>query len=131
MYLFQKKRVLRFMGTLSGEANLPFAVLPPFSIRVNSPRNKKIFKYKIMRNNVPYFSLKPYVVTRHLNRLVETVQMRGHNIGFYAKLTKISLFITKYSLLCRALHQVDRVYADIHTACRQTKGCCKMHLCPY
>ena len=26
------------------------------------------------------FSLKPYVVTPHLNRLVETVQMRGHNM---------------------------------------------------
>ena len=35
-----------------------------------------------------YFSLKPYVVTPHLNRLVETVQMRGHNICFYAELTK-------------------------------------------
>ena len=33
-------------------------------------------------------SLKPYVVTPHLNRLIETVQMRGHNIRFYAKLTK-------------------------------------------
>ena len=29
-----------------------------------------------------YLSLKPYVVTAHLNRLDETVQMRGHNIGF-------------------------------------------------
>ena len=35
-----------------------------------------------------YFSSKPYVVTPHLNRLVETVQMRGHNICFYAELTK-------------------------------------------
>ena len=33
-------------------------------------------------------SLKPYVVTPHLNRLIETVQMRGHNIRFYAELTK-------------------------------------------
>ena len=32
-----------------------------------------------------YFSLKPYVETPHLN---EMVQMRGHNICFYAKLTK-------------------------------------------
>ena len=29
-----------------------------------------------------YFSLKPYVVTTHLSRLAETVQMRGHNIRF-------------------------------------------------
>ena len=28
---------------------------------------------------------KPYVVTPHLNRLVEMVQMRGHNIYFYAE----------------------------------------------
>ena len=35
-----------------------------------------------------YFSSKPYVVTPHLNRLIETVQMRGHNICFYAELTK-------------------------------------------
>ena len=34
------------------------------------------------------YLLKSYVVTTHLNRLVETVQMRGHTI-FNAKLTKI------------------------------------------
>ena len=32
-----------------------------------------------------YFSLKPYVVTSHLNCLIETVQMRGHNICFNAE----------------------------------------------
>ena len=40
-----------------------------------------------------------YVVTPHLNRLVETVQMRNI-ICFYAELTKI---ITKYSLLSATL----------------------------
>ena len=30
-----------------------------------------------------------YVVTPHLNRLTETVQMRGYNICFYVELTKI------------------------------------------
>ena len=30
-----------------------------------------------------------YVLTPHLNRLVKTVQMRGHNIHFHAELTKI------------------------------------------
>ena len=40
-------------------------------------------------DNISYFSWKPYVVTPHLNRLVETVQMRGHNISFYSELTKI------------------------------------------
>ena len=35
------------------------------------------------------FFSKLYVVTPHLNCLVETVQMRDHNICFYAELTKI------------------------------------------
>ena len=44
------------------------------------------------------YNQKPYVVTPHLNHLTEmvqmrvttyeTVQMRGHNIGFYGELTK-------------------------------------------
>ena len=38
----------------------------------------------IMRDNYSYFCLKLYVVTPHLNRLIETVQMRGHNIDFCA-----------------------------------------------
>ena len=32
-----------------------------------------------------YFSSKPYDVTPHLNRLNKTVQIKGHNICFYAK----------------------------------------------
>ena len=36
-----------------------------------------------------FFPLKPYVMTPHLNRLNETVQMRGHNICFHSELTKI------------------------------------------
>ena len=43
----------------------------------------------IFDDNFSYFSLKPYVVTPHLNRLFKTVQMRGHNVCFYAELTKI------------------------------------------
>ena len=35
------------------------------------------------------FSSKSYVVTPHLDSLVETVQMRGLNICIYAELTKI------------------------------------------
>ena len=31
------------------------------------------------------FTLKQYVVTPHLNHLVEVVQMRDHNISFYAE----------------------------------------------
>ena len=30
-----------------------------------------------------------WTVSFHLNRLNETVQMRGHNVYFYAELTKI------------------------------------------
>ena len=37
----------------------------------------------------PLVLSKLYVVTPYLNRLIETVQMRGHNIHFYAVLTKI------------------------------------------
>ena len=36
-----------------------------------------------------YFSLKPYVVTPHLKGLIETVQMRGHNLCFYPDLIEI------------------------------------------
>ena len=36
----------------------------------------------VIDDNFSYFSSKPYVVTPHLNRLVETVQMKGHNICF-------------------------------------------------
>ena len=42
----------------------------------------------IIEDNFSYFSLKSYVVTPHLNCLDETVQMRGHNLRFYAELTK-------------------------------------------
>ena len=36
----------------------------------------------IIRDNFCLFCIKSYVVTLHLNRLDETVQMRGHNIWF-------------------------------------------------
>ena len=44
---------------------------------------------KIIEGYFSCFILKPYVVTPCLNHLDETVQMRGHNICFYAELTKI------------------------------------------
>ena len=34
----------------------------------------------IIRDNVCLFCIKSYVVTPHLNRLDETVQISGHNI---------------------------------------------------
>ena len=43
----------------------------------------------VFDDNLSYFSLKPYVATPHLNRLIETVQMRGNNIFFYAEFIKI------------------------------------------
>ena len=36
----------------------------------------------VIRDNFCQFCTKTYVVTLHLNRLVETVQMKGHNIRF-------------------------------------------------
>ena len=56
-----------------------------------------------MRDNFSYCSMKLYVMTPHLNRLNEMVQMRGHNICFYAEQTKLSLIIISYSSLSRAL----------------------------
>ena len=41
---------------------------------------------------------KPYVVTPHLNRLYETVQLKGHNICFNGKLVKI--FPHYHHILC-------------------------------
>ena len=35
-----------------------------------------------------FFSLKPYVVTPHLNRLIETVQMRGSQHMFLCRINK-------------------------------------------
>ena len=42
----------------------------------------------ISEDNFSYFLLKPYVVTPHLNHLNQMVQIRGHNISFYAVSTK-------------------------------------------
>ena len=60
-----------------------------------------------------YFSSKPYDVTPHLNRLIETVQMSGHNICFMQNVQKLSLIITKYSLLSRALLLVSKKH-ELH-----------------
>ena len=63
----------------------------------------------IIQDNFSYFSLKPYVVTPHLNCLIEMVQKRGHNIFFNQNLPKLSLIIAKYSLLSRALHAEEKI----------------------
>ena len=43
----------------------------------------------IIRDNFCQFCTKTYVVTPHLHRLDETVQMRGHNIWFQTEIRKI------------------------------------------
>ena len=45
--------------------------------------------FLISHRNFSYFSSQPYVVTTHLNCLVETIQMKGRNLHFYAELVKI------------------------------------------
>ena len=45
-----------------------------------------------------YFSSKPYVVTAHLNRLVEMVQMKGHSIQGGHALWKTGKMVKKKSL---------------------------------
>ena len=42
----------------------------------------------IIRDNFCLFCIKTYVVTPHLNRLDETVQMMGHNIGYQLEIRK-------------------------------------------
>ena len=69
----------------------------------------------IIEDNFSYFSLKPYIVTPHLNRLDKTVQMRGHNICFMWNKQKLSLIIIKYSILSRAKHK------NSHTAASTTE----------
>ena len=62
------------------------------------------------RNHFSYFSSKPYVLTPHLNRLVETVQMRGQNICFYAELTKN---IPNYHQILPLIKSSGRIYRHI------------------
>ena len=58
-----------------------------------------------------YFSLEPYVVTPHLNRLIETVQMRGHNICFYVESTKI---IPYYHKILPRIYSSEVFYVKGH-----------------
>ena len=44
--------------------------------------NREYMYLVVMRDNFCSFCMKIYVVTTQLNRLNETVQMRGHNIWF-------------------------------------------------
>ena len=57
------------------------AFKPKPSIRFNRGLDKKEYLV-IISDNFCKFCIKTFVVTPHLNRLDETVQMRGHNIWF-------------------------------------------------
>ena len=59
-----------------------------------------------------YSSLKPYVVTPHLNRLIKTVQMRCHNICFYAELSKL---IPNYQQILSLIYSSDYPNKDALT----------------
>ena len=56
-----------------------------------------------IKEDFSYFSLEPYVVTPHLKRLDETVQVRDHNTCFNVELTKQIFNYHQISLLSRAL----------------------------
>ena len=59
-------------------------------------------------------------MTPHLNRLVETVQMRGHSICFYAELTKI---IPNYHQMLPLIYSSADYLTDVslcHRQCGQT-----------
>ena len=63
----------------------------------------------MIKDNLHYFSLKTYVVTPHLNRLDETIEMSGHNISYMFS-ADLSQTIIKYSLLYRALMTLTIIY---------------------
>ena len=46
-------------------------------------------EYLMITDTFSCFSLKTYIVIPHLNRLIETVQMRRYNMCFTAELTKV------------------------------------------
>ena len=68
-------------------------------------------------------SSKPYVVTPHLNRLVETVQLSGYNVCFYAELK----IIPKYSLLSTASDLTVPVNSYHVRHCTNTHPYLKFH----
>ena len=70
----------------------------------------------IIRDNFCSFPIKTYVVSPHLNRLDETVQMRGHNIWIWWEIKKI---IIRYSFLSRTLHFYEKDLNDTHLYSKQ------------
>ena len=86
-------------------------------IHKDSSSKQSSTKEGLIDDNFSYFLSKPYVVTPHLNCVIEMVQVRGYNICLYAELTKqkLSLIITKYSLLSKALSMVESHLASVYT----------------
>jgi len=59
-----------------------------------------------------YFSIKPYGVTIHSNRLGETIRMSGHTIAFSWALTKhfcIHPFLCISELCCRLFFTAENI----------------------
>ena len=59
-----------------------------------------------IQDNFCYFCIKIYVVTPHLNRLDETVQMRGHNICLRLEIRKINFELCSVPHLSGALESL-------------------------
>ena len=70
----------------------------------------------IIIDNFCQFWMKSYVVTSHLNRLGETVQMRGHNIWFRWEIKRIIISCTpsyiELCICCRCCRRSERVIMD-------------------
>ena len=59
-----------------------------------------------------HFSLKPYVVTPHLNQFIKMVQMRGQNICFYAEFPSY-MYLELWNLQTVVTHHSNSVRASI------------------
>ena len=76
----------------------------------------------IIKDNFCQFCIKTYVVTPHLNRLNETVHMRGHNIWIQREIRKIipqlsSNTLLIYLELCCYTYVFLQEYAKCVTYC--------------
>ena len=78
--------------------------MPTYIVLLPATRQKPVQKLKrggVFDDNFSYFSLEPYVVTPHLNCLVQTVQVRGNNICYYTEnYSELSPGTPSYLELC-------------------------------
>ena len=70
-----------------------------------------------------YFSSKPYVETPHLNRLIETVQIKGQKIWSYVELTKI---IPKYHQILPLIYTYRALKDTLRYQC---SSYCELPVC--